>query len=212
MAKQIRGSQTDHRSRILDAATDVFLECGYEVTSTTRIAERARVSKREVYSYFRDKRDIFAAVITDLQTDIQSRANADWSSAGNVRDVLTKAGTELLQFVNSRRFRILFRIAAAESSRDPVSSRKFYFLGPALGRKKTAAFLKRQMVAGNLRKADPLEAADDFLDLLISARYLTAVVLGQRQSFPKPQIQVKHAVDIFLNFYGANETRRRPSS
>jgi hypothetical protein len=58
------------------------------------------------------------------------------------------------------------------------------------------------MQAGDLRKSDPLKAADDFLDLVISARYLTAVVLGQDQNPPMPRSHVKHAVEIFLNYYG----------
>src|SRR5580658_6181224 len=191
MPQRARAAGNDHRARILDAATEAFLESGYEIASTAEIARRARVSKRELYACFQDKRDILAAVITELQTDIQSQANARWSSDGDVREVLIKAGTELLRFINSERFGKLFRIVAAESFRDPVSARKFYRLGPAMGRKDTAAFLKRHMIAGALRTADPLQAADDFLDMLVSSRYLTAVVLGQMRSFPKPQVHVE---------------------
>lgn len=209
MPQRAHAARNDHRARILDAATEAFLESGYEITSTAEIARRARVSKRELYTWFQDKRDILAAVITELQSGIQSQANASWSSNGDVREVLTKAGTELLRFINSERFGKLFRIVAAESFRDPVSSRKFYLLGPAMGRKNTAAFLRRHMAAGNLRSADPLQAADDFLDMLVSSRYLTAVVLGQLRSFPKPHVHVEHAVDLFLTYYGAKKPVRK---
>jgi len=205
MAEQASAARSDHRARILEAATEAFLENGYEITSTAEIARRARVSKRELYTYFHDKRDILAAVITEFQTGIQSQANVSWSSSGDVREVLIQAGTDLLRFINSERFGKLFRIAAAESFRDPVSSRKFYLLGPAMGRKHTAAFLKRHMAAGNLRNADPLQAADDFLDILVSSRYLTAVVLGQLRSFPKAHVHVEHAVDLFLTYYVADK-------
>ena len=208
MAGQTRAAQSDHRVRILDAATEAFLESGYEITSTSEIARRAKVSKRELYTQFHDKRDILAAVITELQAHIQSRANASWSSSGDVREVLTEAGIQLLRFINSERFGKLFRIVAAEGFRDPVSSRKFYLLGPAMGRRNTAAFLKRHIVAGNLRIADPLQAADDFLDLLVSSRYLTAIVLGQLRNIPRPRAHVKHAVDLFLAFYSVDKLAR----
>jgi AcrR family transcriptional regulator len=208
MAEQVGALRGDHRARILDSATEAFLENGYEITSTAEIARRARVSKRELYTYFQDKRDILVAVITELQNDIQSQANANWSSSGEVRQVLMAAGTEILQFMNSERFGKLFRIVAAESFRDPVSSRKFYLLGPAMGRKNTAAFLKRQMAAGKLRTADPLQAADDFLDMLVSSRYLTAVVLGQMRRLPKSHVHVAHAVDLFLKYYAPDEPSR----
>jgi TetR/AcrR family transcriptional repressor of mexJK operon len=212
MAEQASTARNDHRARILDAATGAFLENGYETTSTAEIARRAKVSKRELYTYFHDKRDILAAVITELQAEIQSQANASWSSDGSVREVLTQAGMELLRFINSARFGKLFRIVAAESFRDLVSARKFYLLGPAMGRKNTAAFLKRHMAAGNLRVADPLQAADDFLDMLVSSRYLTAVVLGQMRSFPRPQVHVEHAVDMFLTYYGSAKLARKVRS
>ena len=81
-----------------------FLENGYEQTSTAEIAKRAKVSKRELYTHFHDKPDMLVAVITQLQADIQSHANVNWSSSGDVRDVLTRAGTELLHFISSKRF------------------------------------------------------------------------------------------------------------
>ncbi len=204
MVERALSAPIDHRARILDSASEAFLENGYEITSTAEIARRARVSKRELYTYFQDKRDILDAVITELQAEIQSQANASWSSGGGVREVLTEAGTEILRIMNSERFGKLFRIVAAQSFRDPVLSRRFYLLGPAMGRKNTAAFLSRQMIVGKLRTADPLLAADDFLDMLVSSRYLTAVVLGQMRRLPKSHVHVAHAVDLFLKYYASD--------
>jgi TetR/AcrR family transcriptional regulator of autoinduction and epiphytic fitness len=201
MPESAIADKSHHQGRILDAATAIFLEKGFEETSTAEIATRARVSKRELYSNFSDKRDILAAVITELQAQIQAEANISWSSSGDLKTVLTKAGTRILEFVHSERFGKLLRIVAAETFRDPVSARKFYLLGPGMGRDSTAGFIKRHMQAGNLRKADPLQAASDFLDLVISARYITAVVLGQSEQAQQPSSHVKHAVDVFLSYY-----------
>ena len=208
MPERIQAPQNNHRERILEAAARAFLQNGYQQTSTAEIARQAKLSKRELYTHFHDKRDMLAAVIAQLQADIQSHANLSWSSGGDVRDVLSTAGTKLLQFIGSERFGKLFRIVAAESFRDPVASEKFYQLGPAMGRKNTASYLKRQMATGNLRRADPLQAADDFLDLLVGARYLTAVVLGQTRTSPKLHAHVQHAVDVFLTYYGVQKAPR----
>jgi len=203
-----------HQARILDAAYAAFLENGFEFTSTADIAKLARVSKRELYACFAGKRAILAAVIARLQQEIQSQVNLSWSSSEDVGKVLTRAGTEILDFISSEKFGKLFRIVAAETFRDPVSAEKFYLLGPGVGRENTAAFLKRRMASGDLRKADPLQAADDFLDLIISARYLTAIVLGQNREVPLTRKRVKHAVEMFLGYYaspmGTSEFRRTP--
>lgn len=179
------------------------MEVGFEATSTAEIARRAKVSKRELYSEFRDKRAMLAAVITELQGGIQPQADVTWSSGEDLREILTEAGIRILDFINSEKFGKLFRIVAAESFHDPVSAQKFYALGPGAGRHKTAAFLKRHMTVGNLKKSDPTQAADDFLDLVIRARHLTAVVLGQKDYTRPHRKQVAHAIDIFLSYYKA---------
>jgi TetR/AcrR family transcriptional regulator, mexJK operon transcriptional repressor len=196
-------SGNNHQARILSAAAEIFLNRGYEETSTAEIARRAKVSKRDLYSNFSDKRDILLAVVTQLQTEIQSQANISWSSDEDLRTVLTRAGTQILTFINSEKFGKLFRIVAAETFRDPLLAQRFYRLGPGTGREDTAAFIRRHMRSGDLRKADPLEAADDFLNLVVSAQHLTAVVLGQKHAIQQPRTHVRHTVDVFLNYYSA---------
>jgi TetR/AcrR family transcriptional repressor of mexJK operon len=196
-------AKLNHQARILDAASTAFLENGFEFTSTADIAQLARVSKRELYACFADKRAILAAVIARLQQEIHSQVNLSWSSSEDIGNVLTMAGTEILNFISSEKFGKLFRIVAAETFRDPVSAEKFYLLGPGVGRENTASFLKRRMAAGDLRKADPLRAADDFLDLIISARYLTAIALGQNREVLLTRKHVKHAVEMFLGYYAS---------
>ena len=129
-------AKLDHQRRILDAASASFLENGFEFTSTADIAKLARVSKRELYACFADKRAILAAVIAQLQLEIHSQVNVSWSSSDDIRKVLTRAGTDILNFISSDKFGKLFRIVAAETFRDPVSAEKFYLLGPGSGPRK----------------------------------------------------------------------------
>lgn len=51
------------RQRIIDAAYECFWRAGYTRTSLDTIAERAAVTKRTLYSYFRSKDDLLAAVM-----------------------------------------------------------------------------------------------------------------------------------------------------
>lgn len=193
---------TDHEARILAAAAEVFFEKGYAETSTADIARRARVSKRELYSNFADKRDILNGVVTQIQDKMQAQANISWSSSGDLRTVLINAGTQLFEFIHSEIFGKLLRIVVAESFYDRAAAERFYQLGPARGRGRTAAFMRRQMKAGNLRQSDPLEAADAFLDLIVSSRRLTAIVLGRPLERGTSKTPVCRAVDIFLRCYG----------
>ncbi len=49
--------------RLLDVATRLFMERGFDGTSIDAVAEAAGVSKPTVYAHYHDKRDLFAAVL-----------------------------------------------------------------------------------------------------------------------------------------------------
>jgi TetR/AcrR family transcriptional regulator, mexJK operon transcriptional repressor len=199
--RHAKGEQKSHRERIIESATDLFFERGYEKTNTEKIAQRAKISKREVYLHFADKREILAAVITEVQSEMQSRMDADWSSTDEIKEVLIKAATAIQRFILSERFGKLVRILAAVSYHDPAMVAQFFDMGPNQGRLATARYLKEQMKSGKLRRADHLKAADDFLDLVIGARLMTAVILGYVDSGRHKRINVKHAVEVFLAIY-----------
>ena len=204
-AKELDGSEEpqSHRERILSAASDAFLEFGFERTSTADIARRAKVSKRELYSLFGDKRALLAAVVVDLQDWMQSRMGPEWSSLEEPEKVLPHAATTILDFILSERFGKLFRIVATETYLSPEVAQQFYALGPQKGLRSTAAYMRDQMKKGRLRRADPLRAADDFLDLVVGAQLMTGVILGQTDPAFQRRAHVRHAVDAFLRIYAA---------
>ena len=200
--------QVTHKERILSAASDVFLATGFEKTSTAEIARLAKVSKRELYLHFADKRALLAAVVDDLQSDMQGRMDSSWSSGAAMEDVLLQSAKAIQRFILSERFGKLVRIVAAESYHSPNIAKEFFRLGPDAGRKATARYLKEQMKAGRLRKADPLKAADDFLDLVVGAQLMTAVILGQHDPAPPRAADTRHAVEVFLMIYAAGVPKR----
>ena len=168
----------------------------------TDIARSAKVSKRELYTYFGDKRAILTAVIQKLQTETQTQMTEHWSTTEAPEIVLTRAAAVLANIILSERFGRLIRVVATESFHNPEAAKSFYELGPELGRKRTAEYLKAQMKMGRLRAADPLEAADVFMDLVIGAQLMTAVVLGQLNRTRLRRDHVKHAVEMFMESYG----------
>lgn len=49
--------------RILDAASELFAEGGYDAVSMSAIAQRAGISKANIYHHFKTKSDLYAAVL-----------------------------------------------------------------------------------------------------------------------------------------------------
>lgn len=60
----------EKRSKIIEAGYQLFCEKGYHNTNTAEIAKLAGVSTGIVYSYFKDKKDIFMFVIEEYENSV----------------------------------------------------------------------------------------------------------------------------------------------
>ena len=63
-----------HRAAILEAATQVFGELGFNHSSISAIAARAGVSPATVYRYFSDKSDIFRCLLSAVKDELYASA------------------------------------------------------------------------------------------------------------------------------------------
>ena len=54
------------RLNILDAAEQLFFECGVEHATMDQIAKAAQASKRTVYNHFSTKEELFQAILTRM--------------------------------------------------------------------------------------------------------------------------------------------------
>ena len=61
------------RAALLAVAQELFAELGYAGTSTEEIVQRARVTRGALYHHFRDKRDLFEAVVEEMEAGIATR-------------------------------------------------------------------------------------------------------------------------------------------
>jgi AcrR family transcriptional regulator len=59
---------------LLRAARRLFVTRGYAGTGTEEVVRRARVTRGALYHHFRDKRDLFAAVLDDEQKALAAKA------------------------------------------------------------------------------------------------------------------------------------------
>jgi AcrR family transcriptional regulator len=64
------------REKLLAAALEVMSRKGFHQTSIADISARARVSRAAVYQYFRDKRDVLAAIAASVEQLITGAVDA----------------------------------------------------------------------------------------------------------------------------------------
>jgi AcrR family transcriptional regulator len=73
-----RGRAT--RQHLLDVATDMFAERGYEATSIEAVLERAGVSRGSLYHHFAGKEALFEAVVESVHTRVGEATLAEADS------------------------------------------------------------------------------------------------------------------------------------
>jgi AcrR family transcriptional regulator len=87
--KSRKAEQYEHTRRLLlDVARRRFAERGFAGTGTEEIVQQAGVTRGALYYHFRNKRDLFRAVVEDLQTGIMARVQDAAGAAADPWDGL----------------------------------------------------------------------------------------------------------------------------
>ncbi|HSP09591.1 MAG TPA: helix-turn-helix domain-containing protein [Candidatus Dormibacteraeota bacterium] len=98
------GRTTDYeknRRRILDAATVLFAEGGYETTGMRELASSLGMSPAAIYHYFGSKEALMGALIDDSLRGPQ-RGIRRLPEGGSLRDILMSAGAGFMNAMSTR--------------------------------------------------------------------------------------------------------------
>lgn len=196
-------SKSDQRREtILDVARDCFLAEGYAATSMSTIAARLGGSKGTLYNYFKNKDDLFAAMMQRQCGELQEALFDVDLQAGDPETVLTHFARGFLGHLMQPAAIGIHRLVIAESERFPELGRAFYQSGPAVVMARIGEYLEDLMSKGRLRRQDPLVAAQQFKDLAISGVYWPRLwgVIGELTPADVDR-QVACAVETFLRAY-----------
>lgn len=184
------------RLAILEAATQVFHESGFNNASLNKIIELSGGSKRSLYDYFGDKEALFSAVVEDKCAEILDNFSAVTLSDKPARQTLNELGFKFARAVIHPERVALFRIVISEMPRFPNLGKRFYEVGPAAAQKILSPYLQKTFSISS-EQADC--AAMQFLEMVKSPLHM-AVLLKSHDNPTDDEIRVhvKSAVDIFL--------------
>lgn len=85
-------------SAIIQAATRLFAECGFEGTSIAAVAERTGISKQNLFYYFPTKQGLYGRVLDDVLDDWLERMAKLADAGGEPSDVLRAYVAAKLRF------------------------------------------------------------------------------------------------------------------
>lgn len=200
----------EHRTEILEdpsasrrrafiaAATERFFANGYGDTTMSSIATSVGGSKTTLWTYFASKEALFAAVVDDIIERHGQALSVELPEDGELADVLRRFGTVLMATLLSEPILNLHRIVIGEARRFPYLAELFYERGPRRGKARLAEYLSRVMEKGNLRRDDPLAAAQQFAALCQAGAYQFALMnLRSHLQSTQTANDIDRAVDTF---------------
>lgn len=88
----------DRRQEILDAATKSFSLFGYKATTIDQVAKLANVGKGTIYTFFRNKEELFNEIITKLISDMEKAALNAIDEEKSFRENVHQALYKMLEF------------------------------------------------------------------------------------------------------------------
>lgn len=200
--------RSDRKRRlILEAASTVFLDRGYNGTTMDEVATLAGVSKPTLYRHFTDKERLYAAIIQltadDVDKVIQLVAGS-LADASHPREALQGLARKLVTALMQPELLRLRRLVIANAERFPDVARAWFAQGFERVLATLAASFERYAQRGLLKVDDPLLAANHFTGLLLWIPLNRAMFTGDHASDPAElERYANAAVDAFLSGYAS---------
>jgi AcrR family transcriptional regulator len=166
----VRTGSPVKRAAITRAALEVFVREGYARASVDAIASAAGVSKRTIYDYYGDKRELFLSTLRETReehaTGFREMLDRTLGAVTDIEAALTSFGAEFaIELTRSAERVEVMRLMIAEAPHFPT------LLEPAGDSVQNALADRLAELAeqGLLEIPDPMEAAE-FLGLLVTGR------------------------------------------
>jgi TetR/AcrR family transcriptional regulator, cholesterol catabolism regulator len=116
--------ETGLRDTILDKAKNLFIKHGYHALSMREIAEEVGVSKAALYYHFKDKEELFIAVLNQNLENTGQEIDAIRSSSTSSSEMIVK----FIEYVLAQpaEQRAVIRLGTQEMSQLSVESRRLF--------------------------------------------------------------------------------------
>ncbi|MGW0214291.1 TetR/AcrR family transcriptional regulator [Micromonospora chokoriensis] len=195
----------EKRALIVQAATQLFLELGYDRASLARIAEEAGVSKATLFKQFPTKAALFDAIVIDSWA---GGDDAEVPSAGDLSAGLTTLGRHYAALLGRPGMADLFRIVIAELPRFPELAKAHFAEGKLPYFETVRAYLKAERDAGTADITDPQMATTQFLGMISNYVFWPSLLVPGWTVTPDRTIAVvDDAVRTMVARYGRHAHR-----
>jgi TetR/AcrR family transcriptional regulator, mexJK operon transcriptional repressor len=190
--------------RLLEVATHLFMERGFDCTSIDAVAEAAGISKPTVYARYHDKRDLFAAVLRGrirkwlAPLSAAAEAQATETSPKSIKTTLHELSRHMVAYTLAPEAGAVQRIFAAQAAQFPELAKLANEEGWLRAVRGVSSILRQSAARGHIKVDDPELAADMFLNLVLG-RSKRLALYGTATDPKTEERHRKAAVEFFLS-------------
>jgi len=206
---QTRFTSADRREQILEVATGLFAQQGFQGTTTKVIAEESGVTEALIFRHFPSKEELYWAVIErkiDCAAPLE-RLLENLEAGGDDLDVLSRVAFEVLE--RRAQDQTLSRLLLYSALEKHELSERFFRNYIANYFEVLARFVRQGIAAGRFRDVDPLLAARGFLGMVIYHSWIQELYGGKVVQDFDPLIVSRTLARIWLQGVQAEKKAAR---
>jgi TetR/AcrR family transcriptional repressor of mexJK operon len=205
----------DRRQAIVEAARAAFFAEGYTGMSMSGLLKVIGGSKATLWSYFRSKEELFAAVLEDVIAVYRSQMEEMVAARGPLHETLRAFCSGMLRKLVAPDPLATWRLVVAESGRNPEIGRIFYQRAVHSTERALAQYFSEQIAIGQLREASPLLMVEMLTSLCAGqqARLLWGLASADEVAIEQ---KASEFTEVFLKSFGVTpvscgDTSARPA-
>jgi AcrR family transcriptional regulator len=194
------------REEILDAATLLFAELGYDAAGTQELAEKLQVGKGTLYRYFPSKRDLFLAAVDRVMRRLRASVEAGIEGIEEPLERIERAVFSYLDFFATHPEYVELLIQERARFKDRTTPTWITHRNNSVARWRL--IYQGLMDAGHIRPM-PVDRITDVISDLLYGTMFTNYFAGQRK--PSRE-QARDIMDIIYNGILSDAERRRQAA
>jgi AcrR family transcriptional regulator len=207
---QVRFSAANRREQILEVATQLFANQGFQGTTTRQIAEHSGVTEALIFRHFPRKEELYWAVIERKirAAGPAQRMRERLERAGSDMELLSGLAAEILE--RRAKDQTLSRLLLYTALENHRLSHRFFRIYVAEYYEVLAEYVQQRITEGRFRPINPLLAARGFLGMVIYHSWVQELFGGKRYQHFSVQEVSETLAQLWLE--GMHVTREAPAS
>jgi len=186
------------RQSIIEGATRMFLQYGFNASNMDKIAQEAPVSKATLYKYFDSKDALLLAVIENLSDHLFQAVDAALIETESIENTLKKIATAFVELIFSDDALGIYRLIVSECRDFPQLGQLVYDSAPKVVNTQLVTYLDSLNQRDEVTILDVSFVADALISLLKGELHFQCL-LGIR-AIPSPEEKKVH-IEQVVNFF-----------